>query len=349
MPPVSQGGNELTTRSRALLALIIAVSIIIGAVPAHAVPASKIEQARAVKAQVEKLDERLELAAERYNGASEKHAKLVKQKKSAEKKLKKVQKRTKVVQKHLNTRASNMYRSGRMGFTEVLLGAESFEEFATTWDLLKDLNADDAEAIAELKVLRAEAKAAHKEVAAKEKAAKAQVAVMRKNKRSIQSQLAARKRKLSGLEAEIRALEAAEEARRAASRTSSSTSSGSKTFPPPSRAPRSEVISVARRYLGAPYRWGATGPNSFDCSGFTSFVYRQVGVRLPRVSRSQIHAGQRVSRSDLKPGDLVFFGSPIHHVGIYAGGGQMIHAPRTGDVVRYSSINRRNYAGATRP
>jgi len=108
-------------------------------------------------------------------------------------------------------------------------------------------------------------------------------------------------------------------------------------------------MSIARRYLGAPYRWAASGPNSFDCSGFTMFVYRQVGVSLPHSSRAQIHYGQRVSRGDLKPGDLVFFGSPIHHVGIYAGNNTYIHAPRTGDVVRFSSMNRSGYAGATRP
>jgi cell wall-associated NlpC family hydrolase len=79
------------------------------------------------------------------------------------------------------------------------------------------------------------------------------------------------------------------------------------------------------------------------------YVYRQVGVRLPHSSRAQIHVGERVSRSDLKPGDLVFFGSPIHHVGMYVGGGTMIHAPQTGDVVKFSSINRSNYAGACRP
>lgn len=103
------------------------------------------------------------------------------------------------------------------------------------------------------------------------------------------------------------------------------------------------------RYLGAPYRWAAAGPNAFDCSGFTMFVYRQVGVSLPHSSRAQIGHGQRVSRGDLQPGDLVFFGSPIHHVGIYVGGGNYIHAPRTGDVVKISSMNRSGYAGACRP
>ncbi|MDH4139710.1 MAG: NlpC/P60 family protein [Coriobacteriia bacterium] len=103
------------------------------------------------------------------------------------------------------------------------------------------------------------------------------------------------------------------------------------------------------RYLGAPYRWGASGPNAFDCSGFTMFVYSQVGVSLPHSSRAQLGCGERVSRSDLQPGDLVFFGSPIHHVGIYVGGGNYIHAPHTGAVVRIDPLSRGDYSGACRP
>jgi cell wall-associated NlpC family hydrolase len=78
------------------------------------------------------------------------------------------------------------------------------------------------------------------------------------------------------------------------------------------------------------------------------FVYRQVGVSLPHSSRAQIGYGQRVSRSNLRAGDLVFFGSPIHHVGIYVGGGMMIHAPHTGAVVRIDPLHS-NYSGACRP
>lgn len=350
MPPVSQGGNELTIRHRALVALLFSAFLILGATPAWAVPASKIQQAASVKAQVERLDDQLEAASERYNEASYKHAQLVADKKKATKKLNKIKKRTKVVQTHLNTRANSMYREGPMGFTSVLLGADSFEEFATTWDLLKDLNNSDAASIAELKDLRAEAKATVKEISQKEKEAKAQVAVMRSNKQSIQSKLSERKDKLEGLQDEIARLEAAEEAQRAAARrAATSVASGRRTFPAPTRAARSEVVSVARRYLGAPYRWAASGPNAFDCSGFTMFVFRQVGVSLPHSSRAQIGSGQRVSRGDLQPGDLVFFGSPIHHVGLYVGGGRMIHAPHTGAVVSYASINRSDYAGACRP
>lgn len=323
-------------------------ALLVNAAPAAGVPQNKIAQARAVKAEIDALDERVEIASERYNEARSRHRILTAQRKKAASKHAKIKKRMGVVQEHLNTRASSMYRSGPMGFVDVLLGAESFEEFSTTWELLRELNANDADAIAELRTLRKEAKDAERELAAKEKAAGKQARVMASNKRSIESKLADRTRKLRGLEAEIRAIEAQEERARAAS-ASSFTNVSDRSFPPPTRAPRSEVVNIARRYLGAPYRWAASGPNSFDCSGFTMFVYRQVGVRLPHSSRAQIGYGERVSRSDLQAGDLVFFGSPIHHVGIYVGGGMYIHAPRTGDVVKISSMNRGGYAGACRP
>jgi cell wall-associated NlpC family hydrolase len=234
---------------------------------------------------------------------------------------------------------------------EVLLGAKTFEQFAATWDVLKELNKEDAGATAEMKVVRAEAKAAHAEVSAKEKAAAGQQKIMLSNKKEIESQLAERQAKLAGVEAEVRVLQAREEAARAAAAAAASYSGGGDggNFPPPQRAPRSAIVSVARKYLGARYVWGATGPQTFDCSGFTSYVYRQVGVSIPRVSRDQINAGERVSRKDLAPGDLVFFGSPIHHVGMYIGGGMMIHAPSTGDVVKISPAFRSNYVGACRP
>lgn len=347
-PPVGQGGTVLTSRIRVFGALLLTAALMTSVTPAQAVPQSKLAQARAVKTEIDRLDHKVEAAAERYNEARAKHRALTAQRKKVAARHKKLKNRMGEVQGHLNTRASSMYRSGPMGFVDVLIGAESFEEFATTWDVLRDLNSSDAEAIEELRVLRAEALKAKKELEAKEKAAAKQSALMESNKRSVEGQLAQRQSKLRGLEAEIAAIEAQEERARAATAVSW-TRAPDLSFPAPTRAPRSEVVSIGRRYLGAPYRWAASGPNSFDCSGFTMFVYRQVGVSLPHSSRAQINVGERVSRSNLAPGDLVFFGSPIHHVGMYVGGGMYMHAPRTGDVVKISSMSRSDYAGASRP
>jgi cell wall-associated NlpC family hydrolase len=104
----------------------------------------------------------------------------------------------------------------------------------------------------------------------------------------------------------------------------------------------------ARRQLGKSYVWAADGPDTFDCSGLTQYVWAKAGVYLPHSSRMQFHSGRHISKSELRPGDLVFYGSPIHHVGIYIGGGMYINAPQTGDVVKISSIYRKEWAGAVR-
>lgn len=93
--------------------------------------------------------------------------------------------------------------------------------------------------------------------------------------------------------------------------------------------------------LGTPYRWAGSSPSTgFDCSGLLVWAWAQVGVSLPRTSRSMYASTQRISESQLQPGDLVFYGNPVYHVGMYVGGGQMIHSPRTGDVVKIAPIHR---------
>lgn len=120
--------------------------------------------------------------------------------------------------------------------------------------------------------------------------------------------------------------------------------------PPPPVHPRAgEAVQAAMDKIGTPYRWGANGPDAYDCSGLTSYAWGAVGVRLPRSSGMQKAALPSVPQSALAPGDLVFFGSPVHHVGMYIGDGQMVNAPYTGESVRVNSIYRRDYAGAGRP
>jgi len=109
------------------------------------------------------------------------------------------------------------------------------------------------------------------------------------------------------------------------------------------------ALAFARAQLGKPYVFAAAGPNAYDCSGLTLAAWKSVGVSLPRVSRAQYGVGTPVSRSNLQPGDLVFFYSPISHVSLYAGNGQIIDAPRPGKVVRYSSLDYMPYTGARRP
>ena len=108
------------------------------------------------------------------------------------------------------------------------------------------------------------------------------------------------------------------------------------------------VVDTAMAQLGDPYVWGAGGPNAFDCSGLTQYAYAAAGISLPHSSRAQSTMGTAVARADLQPGDLVFFYSPVSHVGMYIGNGQMVHASTFGQPVIVSSVDMKGYVGARR-
>ncbi|BBG05592.1 MULTISPECIES: C40 family peptidase [Pseudonocardia] len=113
-------------------------------------------------------------------------------------------------------------------------------------------------------------------------------------------------------------------------------------------ASRQAALSTAMAQVGKPYRWGATGPSAFDCSGLVSYAFSAAGKDVPRTSRAQASAGTSVSRSDLQPGDLVFFYSPVSHVGIYIGGGQIVHASTSGKPVKVDDMDRMPFNSARR-
>ena len=122
--------------------------------------------------------------------------------------------------------------------------------------------------------------------------------------------------------------------------------------PPPAPAPSARgsaqtAVDAAMSQIGKPYQWGGSGPNSYDCSGLTSWAWAHAGVSLPHSSRMQYGATTRISRADLQPGDLVFFGSPIHHVAMYIGDGNVVEAPYSGATVRVNgrAMSRGDIAG----
>jgi peptidoglycan DL-endopeptidase CwlO len=351
--PTDEGGIDLRSSIRAIAALTT-LSLAIGLItaPAVATPVTdKLAQARVIQAQIDVLSTKAEIAAEDWNNAKiaydALHAKVVK----VESDMARIDAQTGVLEGSLAARADSMYRSGPLGILDVLLGTSSFEDFAATWDFLTDQNRQESETVASLKALRVEKVAAEADLKVAQTQAKQVYDTMAARRADVLAAEAKAKSLLKGVEAQIAVLRAADRARRAADARRHHGGGGGTgwNWGNPPHAPRSGVVQIALKYLGRPYQWAASGPYAFDCSGFTMFVYAQVGVRLPHSSRAQINCGARVDRANLQPGDLLFFYSPIHHVAIYIGGGKMVHAPHTGDVVSIDPVYWGDFAGACRP
>ncbi|WP_175410782.1 C40 family peptidase [Streptomyces sp. TRM64462] len=181
-----------------------------------------------------------------------------------------------------------------------------------------------------------------------------------------QREAEARRRAEERAKAEAERLAREEAARRAqeqqAQQQEQGPTTGAPTPPPPTEgtgtssdtdsdyaAKAEKVLAFARAQIGKPYVWGATGPSSYDCSGLTQAAWKAAGVDLPRTTWDQVKVGQRVATEDLLPGDLVFFYDDISHVGVYIGGGKMIHAPKPGTTVREESISSMPIYGSVRP
>ncbi len=361
---------------RPIIAIVIAFVVLASScVPAFADSiVTKKAEAAAVQTQLDALNQKAEIASEAYNNAHDKYVALTAQVQSTQAEIVRLQARTDTLQTALNTRADSMYRNnGPLDIIAMLLSAGTFEEFNSTLELLTRISEQDASTVSELKSAKQQVSAAHQTLVVAQTAADSQQQAMAANAQAVKAQIAARSTLLAGINAQIKSLIAAQQAAAAAAakarllawqaRNSSgskgSNSSGSKGSSgsgldiggnPPTSSKGAAAVWWAEKELGKPYQWAAAGPDSFDCSGLVMWAYAHVGVSLAHYSGSQFSSGPHVSRSNLQPGDLVFFGSPIHHVGMYVGGGDFIEAPSTGEDVRISSLDGRgDYAGATRP
>jgi peptidoglycan DL-endopeptidase CwlO len=351
-----------TNPSRLATALIFSLLLTLAlAAPASADPLSaKRAQAARVQAQVDALNDKAEIASEKYNAARIRYNKLADKVRVTNRKISKIKKRQGTLQKHLNTRAVQLYREP-FAFLPVLLGARSFEDFEATARMLQDLNKQDAATIADLKAAKAEAQEARKTLVAQKAEAGRHKDEMAANANEVKARLESRGRLLANLTSEIQALVArriAEQAAAEQARTmrlllrqrTAITGGIILGGPPPSDSKAAGAVYWAEKQLGKPYVWAADGPDTFDCSGLMMFAYAKVGIKLSHYSGSQINEGAHVSRSNLRPGDLVFFGSPIHHVGMYVGGGDFLEAPYSGATVRIVELSSRSdFAGACRP
>ncbi|MEP6910753.1 MAG: NlpC/P60 family protein [Actinomycetota bacterium] len=328
----------------------------------------KQAEAQTVLGQIQGLDANLEHAIEAYNLANQKLAQIEGDLQENKLELRLARSNLRHSQAALSAHLVAMYTSqGDSTGLEVLLGASSMDDLMARIDTVNRVSDQSAEVLKQVKVFRTavQNRRAHLQDAHVQQARL--VAEQSAQKASIEGQLAQRKQMLSSIKSEIGRIQAAERAHQAQlaaqARARLSTngvavlnaSAGAVTAPPeqnftPPPGNYGGVVGIAMQYLGVPYVWGGASPSGFDCSGFSMYVFAQVGVSLPHNAAAQYGYGMPVSRDQLQPGDLVFFNG-LGHMGIYIGGGQFIHAPHTGDVVKISSMTgwyASTYVGARR-
>ncbi|MGW4028563.1 NlpC/P60 family protein [Streptomyces sp. NPDC004838] len=288
-----------------------------------------------VKEKVDKLYEEAEKATEKYNGAKEQQDKLQKQVDGIQDRVARGQDELNTLRGKLGTVASAQYRTGGMDPAIQLFLSSDPDTYLDQASALDQLGSKQSAALTEIQSKQRTLAQQRKEAQSKLGDLADTRKLLGEKKREVQSKLGAAQKLLNSLSAKERAAVTADDTR--ANRASARADLG-KSVPASQRA--AAAFAAGQSKIGTPYVFGASGPNSFDCSGFTSWAFAQAGVAIPRTSQAQASAGTRIySQSQLKQGDLVIFYGDMHHVGFYAGNGQVLHSPRTGAVVRYESIN----------
>lgn len=357
----------------AAFAAILAVGLSVPAASAFAAPSDdKQAEAQAALQKLNQYQSELDQASANYEAAHQEQIDAQNRVDEAQKQIEEKTAQIEKDQQRLSDRARDMYRSGDTNFLDVILGASSFEQFATTWNMLETLNGNDAELVSETKTAREELQAAKQEAEEQAKVASDKAEEAKSVAEAADQKASEMQQTYNSLSAEAQELisqeRAAQEAQQQAaaaaaeqngtagndaattitnnnrnnttSSNSSSSSNSNKNNASSSATNNSKpqsvsgnsVVNRAYSQLGKPYEWAAVGPNSFDCSGLVSYCltgsYSRLGTTGTFMGWTRVSSPQ--------PGDICV---NSHHCGIYIGGGQMIHAPRTGDVVKVSSVH----------
>ncbi|MHC0431090.1 C40 family peptidase [Streptomyces sp. O3] len=331
------GIDRAAVRVTALSAVAAAA---LAATPAGAEPH---DTTRDTKAEVDRLYADAERATEAYNKADARADTLRRQVARVRDSVARGQERINTMRGALGTLAGAQYRSGGIDPTLALVlsdDPDGYLDKATTLDRIS------ARQVGEIAALRG----AQRELARQRAEASRALAELEKSrtevtrhKRAVERRLAKARRLLNSLNARERAEH--DRASRSAARPDETPA------PPPAAAGSgraASAVSAVRQAVGRPYVWGANGPGGFDCSGLTQWAYAQAGVGLPRTSQAQRHAGRQVPVDQARPGDLVTYRGDASHVGMYVGGGQVVHAPYPGAAVRYDPVGMMPINSVTR-
>ncbi|MET8786375.1 NlpC/P60 family protein [Streptomyces sp. NPDC004096] len=317
-----------------------------------------------VEKKVDDLYRQAESATDKYNAAKEQSTK---QRKRVDTLLDDVAQRTQKLneaREQLGSYAAAQYRTGAAApDTATFLLADTPQDYFDQTQLMDRLTGRQKETVDDYFTDRSATMKKRQEATESLRTLTESQETLKSSKTEIQKKLGTAREMLSRLTAEEKARLAAiekkkqEEAQRQAeelarqqeaarqkqaaqesSSTTTSGSSGTSTTDSSNGTQAEKALAYARAQVGKPYVWGATGPDSYDCSGLTQAAWKAAGVSLPRTTYDQVDAGTTVPLADAQPGDLIFFYDDISHVGIYIGDGMMIHAPKPGAYVREESI-----------
>lgn len=371
--------RRIRLRNPLAITLVVLAALPAASTVTMAEPAA-IEQKRAevaeIQSQLAEIDAQVGAAAEAYNGARYRLG-VVRDRIAENKRTLKVNAETlAIAQDRLEARLADLYRQPDPTLVEVLVTADSLTEAVDTVEALDRASTSDDRAVVNVRESRARLEQARKELKANEAKTEEEVAAAEREKERVEGLLAERQAVLDQAKGELGDLIREEqerqrreaEARAAAARAAAAAqqaaerqaASGGTTVAPaapssstvvlPSGSGNAAAAQIALQFQGVPYVWGGASPSGFDCSGLASYAYAQIGKSVPHYTVAIYNAFPKVPSDQLQVGDLVFFGGDLHHMGIYIGGGNMVHAPHTGDVVRIASLaGRSDYAGAVRP
>ncbi|MFJ8646588.1 NlpC/P60 family protein [Streptomyces sp. NPDC093546] len=320
--------------SRARVTVLTATAAAAVALSSQAAQAEPKPSKSEVKAKVDKLHHEAEEATEQYNLAEEQREKLQKEISALQDKVARGQEELNTLRDSIGSVASAQYRAGGMDPSLQLFLSSDPDSYLDKASAVDQLSAKQAEVLetiqAKQRTLAQERAEATAKLADLEDVRK----TLGEKKKAFQGKLAEAQKLLNTLTAEERA-KMQEEEQRASRAASDRVELGNEV---PASARGAAALAAADTQVGKPYISGAEGPNAYDCSGLTQWAYRQAGVSLTRTTYTQQNDGVKIGRSQLKPGDLVFFNG-LSHVGLYAGNNTVLHAPKPGTVVRYESMD----------
>ncbi|MFC8507001.1 NlpC/P60 family protein [Streptomyces sp. NPDC057411] len=323
-----QPSRTRVTVLTATAGLAVAISAQTGATAA---PKPKIDE---VKSKVDKLNHEAEEATEQYNLAEERRGKLQKEISGLQDKVARGQQELNTLRDQIGSVASAQYRSGGIDPALQLFLSSDPDTYLDKASAIDQLGAKQADVLQSIQAKQRTLAQQRTEAATKLADLEDVRKTLGEKKKKYQGKLAEARKLLNTLTAAERARIQQDEQR--ASRAAGERVNLGNEVPASQRG--AAALNAAATRLGMPYVSGAEGPNSFDCSGLTQWSYRQAGVRISRTTYTQQADGVKIGRSQLKPGDLVFFNN-LAHVGLYAGNNTVLHAPKPGAVVRYESMD----------